>query len=296
MSNTAAFSAISNFTTSLSEIFGETYRPLKLYCHIISKTKPIHENPIQKHIDAFKKFCVENREAILNKDYNSLTENKIEYSGKAQIDIREILKSSDTEIRDVIWQHILIISAILDPENNAKKALQEDQAKSKDETNSVQSGAENNFLSGLMSKVEKHAETSDNPMEVVGSIFKSNEFGEIIQNMTQGLSEGSLDMGKMLGEVGNMVNQVKVDEDDTQGGDAMKMVNTMLSGLTNPGQQGENQPDMAGMMTNLLGSMMGGGGGGGMPDLSAMMGGGGGGGIDDRINAQVEQAKKKGSF
>ena len=58
------FKAISNFTTSLEEVFGKEERPLKLYVHLISKTTLSHEKAIQKHIEAFRFFCTANRDAF----------------------------------------------------------------------------------------------------------------------------------------------------------------------------------------------------------------------------------------
>lgn len=294
MSDTT-FKAICNFTTSLSELFAETYRPLKLYCYIISRTKTVHQKPIEKHIQAFRKFCVENREAILSKDVDSLSADKISYSERVYIDIKEIIKVSDEDTRDVIWQHILTISALTDPENNAKEALKEEQ-KPRKAILPQGEGGEANFLSGLMSSVEEHVDPDiNNPMEAVSSIMKSGVFTDLIQNMTEGFSNGSLNMGKLMGEVGNMVGQMSSEAGDSEGGkEAMNMLNTMMGGLANPNQAGGDEPNLAGMMSGVMGNMMGGG-AGGMPDIGGMMSGGGS-SIDDRINAQVEQAKKKGDF
>ena len=64
------FKTISNFTNDLGNVFSEKHRPLKLYVHLINKTTLSHETPIQKHIDAFRQFCLENRESIASKSSN----------------------------------------------------------------------------------------------------------------------------------------------------------------------------------------------------------------------------------
>ena len=74
------FKAISNFTTELGELFSKKQRSLKLYCRLINKTTISHDKPIQKHILAFRRFCVANREAIVKKDVNSIIVSKIQYS------------------------------------------------------------------------------------------------------------------------------------------------------------------------------------------------------------------------
>ena len=52
------FKAISNFTECLSEVFGKEQKPLRLYSHLLRKTKLSHVKPIEKHISAFTEFCV----------------------------------------------------------------------------------------------------------------------------------------------------------------------------------------------------------------------------------------------
>lgn len=290
------FKAISNFATALAELFEDVYRPLKLYCFLINKTKPDHKIAIQKHIDAFQEFCTVNKESILSKNVDGIVTDKIVYSERVFIDIKEILKISDTETRDVIWKHILTIYALIDPSGNAKKALKE-----KPKTGP----AESNFLSSLMSSVEEHIDpNSTNPMDAVGSIMKSGVFTDLIQNMTEGFSNGSLDMGKLMGEVGNMVGKMSSDAGDSEGGkEAVDILQKMMGGMTSSNQEHHNLsgmtegnsagPDLGGMMSGLMGMMTG---SGGVPDLGGMLSGAGNTTIDDKINAQLNNAKKKGNF
>jgi hypothetical protein len=85
------FKTISNFTNDLGNVFSEKHRPLKLYVHLINKTTLSHENPIQKHIDAFRQFCLENREAIASKSSN-FSKEKIVYSKRVFINMKEIFQ------------------------------------------------------------------------------------------------------------------------------------------------------------------------------------------------------------
>ena len=61
------FKAISNFTFELVELFSKQQRSLKLYGRLINKTTIVHDKSIKKHIDAFRSFCITNRDAIMNK-------------------------------------------------------------------------------------------------------------------------------------------------------------------------------------------------------------------------------------
>ena len=66
------FKTISNFTKELGELFSKQHRPLKLYCRLINKTTIVHDKSIKKHIDAFRDFCITNREAIMSKNSSGL--------------------------------------------------------------------------------------------------------------------------------------------------------------------------------------------------------------------------------
>ena len=78
------FKAISNFTNCLEEVFGSDHRFLKLYAHLINKTQIAHEKPILKHIEAFRSFCVTNRDAIEKKDYKKFEMKKIAHLKEQQ--------------------------------------------------------------------------------------------------------------------------------------------------------------------------------------------------------------------
>jgi len=73
--NILAFKHINNFVNELSELFGQTNHPLKLYKRLLDKTTINHTIAINKHVDAFKLFCVENRDLILKKNVSTLKVN-----------------------------------------------------------------------------------------------------------------------------------------------------------------------------------------------------------------------------
>ena len=290
------FKAISNFTTCLSEVFGNSNRALKLYAHLISKTTLSHDIPIQKHITAVKEFCVANRDAILSKNSIKI-EGEIKYSQRVYIDIKEIFTQSDKETSQIIWKHLLTLSALTDPTAKAKEILK-DAGK-----NSVN---EADFLSNIIGKVEEHVDPNANPMDAVSSIMKSGIFTELVGGMGNGLQDGSLDLNKLMGTV-------------------QKMVTTLNDGVEPQKDRGNNDTDPSEIMNTMMANISAGSGNGtqppnGMPDLSAVMGmvgpmlnalsqnGGGGLGdiqlpttsngnsIEANIDSQVAAAKKSGKL
>jgi hypothetical protein len=250
------FKAISNFTSELVELYSKQQRSLKLYGRLINKTTIVHDKSIKKHIDAFRNFCIINREAIMSKSVDKLTMSKISYSQRVFIDMIEIFKLSDKDTSNVIWDHLLCISALVDPSGKAREVLKKNLASGK------AGNGETNFLTGIIDKVEAHVDPDANPMEAISSIMKSGIFTDLIGGMNNGLSDGSLDLGKLMGAVQGMVGQLgERTGGDPQAEGAMNMLTTMMSGLG--GGSADGAPDLAGMMSGMMGALGGGGGGGG---------------------------------
>ena len=290
------FKTISNFTNDLGDVFSEKHRPLKLYAHLINKTTLAHDKPIQKHIDAFRLFCLSNRDAIYTKSTKLLRE-KIVYSKRVFINMKEIFQLADSETTVVIWKHLLTISALVDPAGRAREILKEQADNG--------GGDELNFLSGIISKVEANVNPNSNPMEAVTAIMQSGIFSDLVSGMGSGLQDGSLDLGKLMGTVQKMVTKLSDDAGDKEGGEqAVNMINTMMSSLNAgsnaPSNDGTIQPmpDLAGMLGPMMSAMMAGGAGKGMPNLASMMGNNSSSenSIEDQIKRQVDAAKASGKL
>jgi len=277
------FRAISNFVICLAEVFGKQkkYRPLQLYAFLINKTTLIHEEAILKHISAFKNFCIENREAIINKSHTDfvsyLSENSerhggiIKYSDRVWIDIGSILKScdksGDKETKNIIWKHILTISALVDPAGKAKDILKQ---------NSKSGGggsSESEFLSDVINKVEKNIDPNANPMDAISNIMQSGIFTDLVSGMGNGLQDGTLDLSKLMSTVQNMVSGLSSQLEnlnDNNTSSELSSITNMMSNLTssmkdsidstknNNNLNGENNnqlPDLSVMM-NMVGPLL----------------------------------------
>ena len=238
------FKAISNFTTELGNLFSTKQRSLKLYCRLINKTTLSHDKPIQKHIKAFKHFCVSNRSAIKQKNVNSLVSSKITYSQRVYIDINHIFTMADKDTCKVIWLHLLKISALVDPAGKAKEILKDNLAKG----NSGEQETE--FLTDIINKVEEHVDPSANPMEAITSIMSSGVFTELIGGMNDGFSNGTMDIQKLMGAVNGMMGTLgKETKGNPQAENMMSMVTGMMENLGNPNGQ---PPDIGKLMGQLM--------------------------------------------
>jgi hypothetical protein len=271
--NLISFKAISTFTNELGDIFNSQQRSLKLYCRLISKTTLAHDKSIIKHIDAFREFCIANREAITKKDFTKLVKTKVEYSTRVFIDFESIFKKADSDTTFVIWKHLLLISALVDPAGKAKEVLKEQS-----------SGVETNFLTNIINKVEENIDPNANPMEAVASIMKSGIFTDLIGSMNTGLQDGSLDLGKLMGAVQGMVSSLGEQSGAGAGTSAntpnpLDMINIMMGSMinntsnssSNSSSNSTQVPDIASMIGPLLSGLTSSSGSEGIPDIINMM-------------------------
>lgn len=238
------FKAICNFVNDLESVYGSSHKPLRLYKRLVSHTQISHDQAIRKHIGIFQDFCFSNRESFYTQNNLNLTKKKIEYSDRVFIDISTILEKSDTETTNIIWKHLLTISAIVDPAGKAKEILRKH--KEEDKT----SVDETDFLTNIISKVEQTVKPDANPMEAVSSILQSGIFTDMMSD----LGSNKLDLGKLLGAVQGMVSKLGSQVgDDPQAQQTVGMINNMMGSMANGGQ-----PDMSSMMqmmTSMMGSM-----------------------------------------
>ncbi len=248
--NLLTFKAISTFISELAENFSEKNHSLKLYSRLLNKTTISHENAIKKNIEAFRVFCQKNREAITNKNTKLFVDSKVEYSPKVYVDLNDIFNDSDKETSNVIWKHLLTISALVDPASKAKEILK-----------NTKDSKEANFLSDILNKVEENVKPGSNPLEAVSSIMSSGIFNDLLSGLNGGIQNGELDLSKLMGTVQQMCSTLgggdltKMTEGGASGGEnPMSMINNMMSSLSTSGEGGQ-APDLSNL-TTLLGPML----------------------------------------
>lgn len=211
-----AYQAISSFVSEANAVGGSTQKSLQLYNRLIQKTQISHVEAIKKHIDAFKKFCQDNQEALKEQEIDKLNTKVIEYSPRVYINVRLLLVNSK-ENASAIWQHIITIGAIVYPKAKLKKVLKEKQEQQKQtSTEHVFDGdtPEDDFLSNIMTKVESSVDpnTSD-PSAALGQIMSGGLMTDLMGSMTSGMQDGSLDLGKLMGSLQKMVGKLQDTED-----------------------------------------------------------------------------------
>ena len=205
-----AFQAISSFVSEANSVGGSTQKSLQLYNRLIQKTQIGHTDAIHKHLNAFKKFCQDNQEALKEQEVDKLANNIIEYSSRVYINVRLLLLNSK-ENSSAIWQHIITIGAIVYPQAKLKKVLKEQQEVAASNNSLVFDGdtPEDDFLSNIMNKVESSVDpNTDNPTAALGQIMSGGLMTDLMGSMTSGMQDGSLDLGKLMGSLQKMVGKL----------------------------------------------------------------------------------------
>lgn len=242
-----AFKAITNFTKELTSVFGKTHRPLKLYNHLITKTTLAHDEIIKKHIQAFREFCVENSEALYEKNKEKITKTKVEYSNRVYIDLKLILNKADRETSNVIWQHLLTISALVNPAGKAKQVLKELKEKSNSEASN-----EIDFIQNLISKVETEVDPNANPLEAVTSIMQSGMFQNLVTDITENVNSGNFNINRMIGSLKGVITEFS--EDGESENQATNILDSAMATLENTDMSNpeESMQNLSGMFSKML--------------------------------------------
>lgn len=193
------FSKIQEFVTQLNDVYGEQYKEIRLYNHLLDKTKVSHRKSIRDHVGFFADFCLRNRDAIIAQNLDLMLVDKVSFSEKVFIDVRNVISSTDVDDQGVIWSYLLNIQDAIDPTSGAREVLR----KAIEEKSN-----EGNFIQDFMSKIENSVnkeEAAQDPMKVISSILKPEMLSGLVSNLNNGVENGSLDIGKLLGTVQGML-------------------------------------------------------------------------------------------
>jgi len=189
-----------------------------LYAHLISKTGTMHEEPIKKHIQLFHEFLEANKNAIMERKWESFTRYKIHYSEKVGVDLEPIFEVCDDEERQTILNHLLTLLAVVDPSSSAKEILDKHMEHLRSLSASRRSGEEGKdsseqeetFLRDIMHSVSDNMDpTVDNPMALMNKMMNNGVFSNLMERMNQNLNEGNLDLGNMMNTMQRMMGNLQ---------------------------------------------------------------------------------------
>ena len=208
------FASIKSFVSEINNTYGSHYKHLAMYGRLIEKTNNTHEIPVNKHIGAFRKFIIANREAIVNKDEGLFKIHKIKYSDNVYFNISNVFKlaEDDSEATGIIWEHLLVLSALLDANSNAKDRLKSDLSTT---SNPMQGLGDmstmllplmNMFTSSLVNPTEPGAAPPPNPLEALLGASGGNGSGPNLNNIFSDIM-GSGILPKMMNTFSSCVGE-----------------------------------------------------------------------------------------
>jgi hypothetical protein len=199
------FNTLKTFVREMSDFFQDDMS-VKLYNHLLCKTTIKNRAPVSRHLKLFEEFCINNRDQIVSSDPN-LAQKKIEYSSRVYIDFSTIFSgvSSSTDTQSVLFDHLLVLSMVFDPEGSAIDVLKNKQEDGvTGELHSLFN--KNPFLADMMEKVESQVKPGTNPMEAMSSMMSSGLLEELVTGMQENIEKGDLNMEELMESVQKMTS------------------------------------------------------------------------------------------
>jgi hypothetical protein len=214
--NSKIFKAITDFTDQLNDAFGkQDVNVLKVH-RIISKTPLTNRKVIDRHLVIFYDFLDHNRDAIIKRAVDEFVDEKIQMTEKIFMNLKEIMKKADSSTLKAIWQHLLNIMYLFNPDDEIirselKVAMAEQDTK------------ENKFLMDTFSKFEQAMQSSrpdentNDPMALMNGLMQSGFLNDMIGNINSGVNTGSLDIKNLIGTVQNLLGNLveTIDKEET---------------------------------------------------------------------------------
>jgi hypothetical protein len=245
--NLEIFNNICEFVSALSETFPNV-KSIQLYERLVSKTTFKDKVPIAKHTLVFEEFINKYKKFIVSNNFKDIKNQRdaiIRYSDNVYISISYCVeKSPSEETTEVIRQYLLTIYAILHPDDEKALTTLEKSEKASEVppnenlgilTDGIQSllnmnnqvdtsSKEGAFVQDIMLNFQNIAKdikppstegegaTSSevNPMELVSSIMKNEQFtgvmGKMFSSLTDNLNNGDMDIMKLVGSMSGVMN------------------------------------------------------------------------------------------
>lgn len=216
------FNAIKSFVTEINSLYGAHYKPLALYGRLVEKTNLTHKIPVNKHINAFKKFMISNRNAIYNMNEQEFKPHKIQYNDNVYFNMKTIMNMADPDTQQVIWQHLLVLSALLDHDSKAKQRIKEHQQALIAQESSTNNAGVDPMLSNIMNIVSSmmmdsgnsssgSSGSDENNMNDIGQIFgkiaSSNILPKMMSTISSNVKDGQIDIGNIVNSVRSLAQE-----------------------------------------------------------------------------------------
>jgi len=198
------FGKILSFVNEFKQVFNKDH--IVKYHKLLKKTPIGMEEAIKKHVNIFKLFVTENRDAILSNKKEEL-KGDIIFSKNIYLNLLKCMETADTDTCNVIFKHLQVILYLMNPEDDAIKQKCQDSIASKQAAVKTSKGGEDKFLQNFMSKIESSFSEKEikNPMEAAMNLLSTGIFQDMVGSMKEGVNSGELDISRLLGSVQGML-------------------------------------------------------------------------------------------
>lgn len=211
-----AYKAILCFIEDLCSTFEEDKEasPLKLYGRLTEKHIGLSdEKALMNSVNGFVKFLDQYENFIRSGETNKIPRNAIIPYGKGDriyIEIGKFLSEADKETKSIISQHLLTISIIINPDEEKIKDLE----KSIQTLKTPKKPNNDDFMSDIMNRAKESMKGGDisNPGAAIATLFSSGVITDMITGLQNGMSDGSLDLNKMMAQMQGIVSDLQEDK------------------------------------------------------------------------------------
>lgn len=220
------------FVKELKNVFP---RPeVKLYYKLLKETNIDNETALEKHVSIWKDWMEPNKSAIIDGELDKISSEPISFNARIFIPLCSLIANADKDTKKVILQHCRLICYLFWPSEDLKTALVTKKAH------------EEEFMDNFFDKVQTSFQNKQvsNPLEATMQIFQSGVFNELVEGLTSGIENKTLDPNRLYDNLAGMMSNMGI---NPSGGNFMNMMSGMLSGsgpAANP--------------LDMIGSMMGG--------------------------------------
>ena len=128
---------------------------------------------------------------------------------------KPIFDEISSDDKECLWEHLLTLLAVIIPTSKAKKILTDRKKKGKEKKNETGTN-EDNFLTNVMEKVGRQIDPSQvsDPSQMMTNIMSSGVFTELMSDMNNGMTNGDLDINKMMGSlrrrIGHLLSAIQL--------------------------------------------------------------------------------------
>ncbi len=258
------FNAIASFVQDLNAGFGKKYKPVALYNRLVERTTLRDITAVERHVNAFRTFFVNNTSYIQSK---SLANNvRVVYSERVYLDIGRILSKTDSDTHKHIHQHLVTIYSLMNigtrQGREALESLKQDaEENQRPELDlNLPDTTEGNFIKDTLTEMTEHFDNMEedaNPMMMMSSMMQSGFFTKFMGDLQTKFSNGDMNLRSLMGTVTNVISEAT-----PQGGEEAAQIRNFVDQSMNQVSAltgGEDlPPEVQGQMTELLDALTGG--------------------------------------